>query len=53
MSERIVTIQMTVKIPVADYDDVLPELLGDIERAAQDQLIEYQTPMVTRPEPTS
>lgn len=48
MSERIVTIAMTVKIPVADYDEVLPELLSDVERAAQKQFIEYQPPEVQR-----
>ena len=48
MSERIRTITMTVKIPTEDYAEVMPELLAGVERAAQNLLIEYEMPEVTR-----
>jgi hypothetical protein len=48
VSDRIRTITMVVKIPSDDYAEVMPELLSDIERAAQRYGIDYRPPEVTR-----
>lgn len=47
MSERVRTITMVVSIPTEDYDEMLPELVAGVERAARDQGIAYQTPEVS------